>query len=71
MADDGVFAGVDQPFDREAYRERLREMSDDRLKKEGRAIRGMTEPTFVPVRQVFVDQLEECRLEWRRRHPPK
>jgi hypothetical protein len=71
MAGDGQFAGVEQPFDREAYRARLREMSDDRLRKEGRANREMCKPSFTPVRQVFVDQLDECRKEWRRRHPAK
>ena len=37
MAGDGIFAGVDRPFDREAYRERLRRMSGDRMKQVGRA----------------------------------
>ena len=69
MSNVGGFSGVEQPFDREVYRARLREMADEPLKKEGRANRAMTKPEIIPARQVFIDQLEECKLEWRRRHP--
>jgi hypothetical protein len=69
MTGDGVFAGVEQPLDREGYRARLREMSDERLLKEGKAARAMNEPSFIPVRDVFRIKLFDCRVEWRRRHP--
>lgn len=55
MSGDNTFAGVDEPFDRESYRARLKKMPDDRLKKEGRANREMSKPSFIPVRQVWID----------------
>ena len=61
--------GIEQRFDREKYRDRLRDMCNKRLRKEGRAIRQMMKASLEPVRQDFFDQLEECKDEWRRRHP--
>jgi hypothetical protein len=55
----------------EEVRARLRKMSDADLIRFGRAAAGMCSPEANfgrPPRQVFVEQLEEARAEWRRRH---
>ena len=47
-------------------------MSDGDLLRYGRAAASLCRPERQfghPPRQVFVDQLEEARAEWRRRHP--
>ena len=69
MSGPGEFGGVEKTFNREVYRARLGEMCNKRLKKEGRANRQMMKASFGPKRQVFIDQMEECKEEWRRRHP--
>jgi hypothetical protein len=59
-----------QPLQIEEVRVRLRKMSDTDLIRFGRAAAGMCslEANFGrPPRQVFVEQLEEARAEWRRR----
>ena len=57
----------------EGLRARLRKMSDEELRKFGKAARYMISPTAnmgkAPL-PTFVLQLEEARAEWRRRHPP-
>jgi len=57
----------------DGLRTRLRKMSDDELRKFGKAARYMVSPTAnvgkAPL-PAFVLQLEEARFEWRRRHPP-
>jgi hypothetical protein len=60
-------------FRREEFRERLRAMSDAELIKYGKAARYMANPANSAdkrtVHEVYKIQLEECRAEWRRRHP--
>jgi hypothetical protein len=58
--------------DLEAFRARLRKMTDEELIREGKAGRYMCSPTAnlgKPPRRPFVIQLEEVKAEWRRRHP--
>jgi hypothetical protein len=58
--------------DLEAYRARLRKMTDEELIREGRAGRYLCSPMAnfgKPPRKVFVIQLDEVKAEWRRRHP--
>jgi hypothetical protein len=58
-------------FDVEDLRARLRKMSDEELRKFGKAARYMVSPTAnmgKPPLPTFVMQLEEARAEWRRRH---
>jgi hypothetical protein len=55
-----------------ALRTRLRKMSDEELRKFGKAARYIVSPTAnmgKPPLPDFVLQLEEARAEWRRRHP--
>ncbi|HWO33425.1 MAG TPA: hypothetical protein VNO32_31895 [Candidatus Acidoferrum sp.] len=60
-------------FRREVFRERLRAMSDQQLIKYGKAAKYMADPRNSADRRtshdVYKAQLEECRAEWRRRHP--
>jgi hypothetical protein len=59
-------------IDLEAFRARLRKLTDEELIREGNAGRYLCSPTAnfgKPPRKVFVVQLEEVRAEWRRRHP--
>jgi hypothetical protein len=59
-----------QPLQLEAVRARLRKMSDADLLRFGRAAASLCRPEQQfghPPRQVFVDQLQEARAEWRRR----
>jgi hypothetical protein len=58
--------------DLEAYRVRLRKMTDEELIREGKTGRYLCSPMAnfgKPPRKVFVIQLEEVKAEWRRRHP--
>jgi hypothetical protein len=58
-------------LDVDALRTRLSKMSDEELRKFGRAARYMVSPTAnmgKPPLSAFVLQLEEARAEWRRRH---
>jgi hypothetical protein len=57
-------------FDVDALRTRLRKMSDEELRKFGKAARYMASPKAnmgKPPLPTFVLQLEEARAEWRRR----
>lgn len=58
--------------DLDAYRARLRTMTDEELIRHGKAGRYLCSPIAnlgnLP-RKVFVVQLEEVKAEWRRRHP--
>jgi hypothetical protein len=59
-------------LDVDALRTRLRKMSDEELRKFGKAALYMVSPTANMGTQPlpdFVLQLEEARAEWRRRHP--
>lgn len=63
----------DKYIDLAAIRAHLRKLSDVELIREGRAARELISPKGRGVRsprKVFVVGLEECRAEWRRRHPP-
>jgi hypothetical protein len=58
-------------LDVDGLRPRLRKMSDEDLRKFGKAARCMISPTAnmgKPPLPTFVLQLEEARAEWRRRH---
>jgi hypothetical protein len=58
-------------LDVDALRSRLRKMSDEELRKFGKAARYMVSPTAnmgKPPLPTFVLQLEETRAEWKRRH---
>jgi hypothetical protein len=59
-------------IDIEAFRARLRKLTDEELIREGKAGRYMRSPMAnfgKPPHEVFVVQLEEVKAEWRRRHP--
>ena len=64
-------------LDVDALRTRLRKMSDEELRKFGKAARYMVSPRAnmgKPPLPTFVLQLEEARAEWRRRckgHQPE
>ena len=61
-------------LDVDAFRARLRKMSDKELREFGKAARYMVSPTAnmgKPPLPDFVLQLEEARAEWRRRHPER
>ena len=61
---------TDGPLDVEAYRARLRKMTDAQLFRFGKAARYMCSPTSYfgkTPRETFVIQLQECRAEWKRR----
>ena len=63
---------LDVPVDVEELRERLRKMTDEQLRRFGRAAQYMCSPAAnggKPPREPFVIQLEEAKAEWRRRHP--
>jgi hypothetical protein len=60
----------DAPLDVEAFRVRLRKMSDAELFKTGKAAKYMCSPAAYfgkAPRETFVIQLRECRAEWKRR----
>jgi hypothetical protein len=60
----------DQQIDREEIRARLKKLFDIELAREGRAARQLAKgANGKPGRKVFVVTLEECRAEWRARHP--
>jgi len=63
--------GTLRPEDLEQIRERLRTMSDLELRKFGRAASNMADPreNFESPNPAFQVQLDEARVEWRRRHP--
>jgi hypothetical protein len=55
-------------------RERLRKMTDRQLVEFGKAASLMCSPEanrHEPPREMFVIQLNEARVEWRRRHPKR
>ncbi len=63
-----------QPFQLEELRVRLSKMSDADLLRFGKDAASLCRPENQfghPPRQVFVDQLQEAREEWRRRHPKR
>jgi hypothetical protein len=60
-------------FTVEDFRKRIQAMSDEKLIRFGRAARYMADPKNSANRRsvepVFIVQLQECREEWKRRHP--
>jgi hypothetical protein len=60
-------------FTVEDFRKRLQTMSDAQLIRFGKAARYIADPKYSAdgrtVEPVFRIQLQECRAEWRRRHP--
>jgi hypothetical protein len=60
-------------FTVEEFRKRIRAISDDQLIRFGKAAAYMADPRNSADRRsvepVFKIQLQECRAEWRRRHP--
>ena len=52
-------------------RERLRLMSDEELVKFGKMARGLSEPRVSLMPDPWKEQLQEARVEWRRRHPKR
>jgi hypothetical protein len=57
--------------DLDAYRARLRKMTNEELIRHGKAGRYLCSPMAnfgKPPRKVFMIQLEEAKAEWRRRH---
>jgi hypothetical protein len=60
----------DAPLDVDAFRARLRKMSDAELLKTGKAAKFMCSSVAYfgnGPRETFVIQLRECRAEWKRR----
>ncbi len=58
------------PIDRDKLRERLRKMSNEELRKFGKASAYMCSPKAnlgKPPAEDFIIQLEEARQEWKRR----
>jgi hypothetical protein len=56
----------------EEYRARIQKMDDPTLLRQGQAARYMCSAGAnfgKPPRDCFVIHLEECRREWRKRHP--
>ena len=67
---DPSHSSEDTPVNREELRARLRKMTDNELRQFGRAARNMCSPEAnrgKPPREEFVTQLEEARVEWKRR----
>jgi hypothetical protein len=65
---------TDSPLDAEEFRARLRKMSDAELLKTGKAAKFMCSPAAYfgkAPREVFVIQLRECRVEFKRRKAAK
>ena len=63
----------DTTVNREELRARLRKMTDNELRRFGRAARNTCSPEAnrsKPPREEFVIQLEEARAEWKRRFEP-
>jgi hypothetical protein len=63
--------GFNEEFDIRSLQKRLREMFDEKLLQSGRDAEYMCSPYAnlgQPPREVFVIQLREAKLEWRRRH---
>jgi hypothetical protein len=61
-----------QEFGVQQFRAEIAKLSDAELISLGRSLRSLSYPRVVaPTKSPFDIQLEECRAEWRRRHPPK
>lgn len=64
---------AETPFTAEDFRKRIQAMNDTQLLRYGKAAAYMADPKYSAdgrtVEPVFKIQLQECRAEWRRRHP--
>jgi hypothetical protein len=64
---------AESKFTVEDFRKRIQAISDDQLIRFGKAAAYMADPKYSAdgrmVEPVFKIQLQECRAEWRRRHP--
>jgi len=72
MNDLSHFSG-DTTVNREELRARVRKMTDNELRRFGRAAQNLCSPEAnrgKPPREEFVLQLEEARAEWKRRFEP-
>ena len=60
-------------FTVEDFRKHIQSMTDEQLLRYGKAAAYMADPKYSAdgrtVEPVFRIQLQECRAEWRRRHP--
>jgi hypothetical protein len=56
----------------EEFRQRIRKMTDEKLVQMGKAARYMTDPRNSADKKTVLDvyrvQLQECVVEWKRRH---
>ena len=61
----------DEPLDLPKFRKRIRKLSDEQILRCCQAAAYMASPaaSYGPARATWVQQLEELRAEWRRRHP--
>jgi hypothetical protein len=66
-----MFGGIQFRDDIEAFRERIRSMTDEKLIETGKACRDLCSPesNYVKPGDVWTEQLKVLREEWRRRHP--
>jgi hypothetical protein len=62
-------AMISDEFDREAYRKRLHKMTDLELLQHSKAARDLFESEVSEFQELYAIRLEECRAEWKRRHP--
>jgi hypothetical protein len=64
---------AETPFTAEDFRKRIQAMTDEQLIRYGKAARYMADPKYSAdgrtVEPVFKIQLQDCRAQWRRRHP--
>lgn len=65
---DCLMVGTTQ-YTLDEFRARLQKMTDAELIRYGKSARFMSKPENGKADPVYVAQLEECRAEWRRRHP--
>jgi len=61
--------GMNAPFDRAKYREKLWTISDAELIQEGKWIRETCRQHTLPWDVMWDEKLADCKAEWRRRHP--
>jgi hypothetical protein len=65
--------GLDSKFSVVEYRLKLEKMTDAQLREEGKALADLCDPRKSPRTQPneqWIVQLQECRIAWRKRHPP-
>jgi hypothetical protein len=64
---------AEKPWNVDDFRKRIQAITDEKLVQMGKAARYMADPRNSAdchsVEPVFTLQLQECREEWKRRHP--